>query len=155
MVTKTALVLAALLLSQGLFATASAQATAPAETRVALVIGNGAYPSVPLKNPVNDARDLSEALKGLGFSVTLVTDADLTSMSRAIRDFGNAIKRPDAVALFYYSGHGVQYQGANYLIPAKADIQAQDELSFSAVNADQVYAKMESSGDRMNIVILG
>jgi hypothetical protein len=136
---------------------ASPQDTAPkavTESRVALVIGNSTYPNVPLKNPANDARDLADALKGLGFSVTLVIDGDLAAMSRAIRDFGNAIKKPDAVALFYFSGHGVQYRGANYLIPAKADIQDADELSFSAVNADQVYAKMESSGDRTNIVIL-
>jgi hypothetical protein len=78
------------------------------ETRVALVVGNGAYSNVPLKNPVNDARDLATALKGLGFSVTLLVDGDMPAMSRAIRDFGNAIKRPDAVALFYYSGHGIQ-----------------------------------------------
>ncbi len=75
-------------------------------------------------------------------------------MTKAVRDFGNAIKRPDAVALFYYSGHGVQYKGANYLIPAKSDIQDPDELAFAAINAEQVYAKMESSGDRTNIVIL-
>jgi hypothetical protein len=133
---------------------APAQDAFPQETRIALVIGNGAYENVPLKNPANDARDLSAALKGLGFSVTLVVDADLGTMSRAIRDFGNAIKRPDAVALFYYSGHGVQYRGANYLVPAKSDIQDPDELSFSAINADQVYAKMESAGDKTNIVIL-
>lgn len=125
-----------------------------AEARLALVIGNGSYPNVPLKNPPNDAADLAEALEGLGFSVTLVVDGDLAAMNRAIRDFGNAIKRPDAVALFYYSGHGVQYRGTNYLIPARADIQEADELPYSAVNAEQVYAKMESAGARTNIIVL-
>jgi hypothetical protein len=143
-------VIVALVVAQGI----AAQTAVDSETRIALVVGNGAYANVPLKNPVNDARDLAAALKGLGFSVTLVIDGDLPAMSRAIRDFGNAIKRPDAVALFYYSGHGVQYHGANYLIPAKSDIRDADELSFSAVNADLVYAKMESSGDKTNIVIL-
>lgn len=152
--TKTAIVALVSLLFASALSAQAAPSAALGEARVALVIGNGAYPNVPLKNPVNDAHDLAGALKGLGFSVTLVTDGDLAAMSRAIRDFGNAIKRPDAVALFYYSGHGVQYQGANYLVPARSDIQSQDELSFSAVNADQVYAKMESSGDRTNIVIL-
>jgi hypothetical protein len=125
-----------------------------AESRIALVIGNGSYPNVPLKNPVNDARDLASSLKGLGFEVSLVVDGDMAAMTKAVREFGNAIKRPDAVALFYYSGHGIQYKGANYLIPAKADIQDPDELAFAAVNAEQVYAKMESSGDKTNIVIL-
>jgi hypothetical protein len=145
-----AFALVALLFIPSLFAQTAPQA----ETRIALVIGNGSYANVPLKNPVNDAQDLARALTGLGFSVSLLTDADLPAMSRAVRDFGNAIKRPDAVALFYYSGHGLQYRGANYLIPAKSDIQDPDELSFSAVNADLVYAKMESSGDKTNIVIL-
>gem|GEM_PF-2013579 len=141
-------------LSVGAALPAVAQDAQEKEARIALVIGNGSYANVPLKNPSNDARDVSEALKGLGFSVTLVLDGDLAAMSRAVRDFGNAIKRPDAVALFYYSGHGVQYRGANYLIPAKSDIQDPDELAFAAVNAEQVYAKMESSGDKTNIVVL-
>jgi hypothetical protein len=149
----SALILAATLLA-GAALGAAAQDAAGKESRIALVIGNGSYSNVPLKNPANDARDLSDALKGLGFSVTLIVDGDLASMSRAIRDFGNAIRRPDAVALFYYSGHGVQYRGANYLVPAKSDIQDPDELAFSAINAEQVYAKMESSGDKTNIVIL-
>ena len=124
------------------------------ETRIALVIGNGSYLNLPLKNPANDAKDVAAKLAELGFSVFAVIDGDLLAMNRAIRDFGNAIKRPDAVALFYYSGHGVQYRGANYLIPAKSDIQAPDELAFSAVNAELVYAKMESAGNKTNIVIL-
>jgi len=124
------------------------------EARFALVIGNGAYSNAPLKNSTNDARDIAAALQKVGFSVTLLVDADFAAMNRAVRDFGNAIRRPDAVALFYFSGHGVQYRGANYLVPAKADIQDADELSYLALNAEQVYAKMESAGARTNIVIL-
>jgi hypothetical protein len=132
-----------------------AQDSAPTgETRIALVIGNGDYANVPLKNPANDATDMAAALKTIGSSVTLVVDGDFAAMNRAVRDFGNSIKRQDAVALFYYSGHGVQYQGANYLIPAHADIQSADELPYSAVNAEQVYAKMEASGARTNLIIL-
>ncbi|MFH2113184.1 MAG: caspase family protein [Spirochaetota bacterium] len=133
----------------------NAQAQDPnAEIRLALIKGNGEYPNIPLKNPVNDARDLASALGNMGFAVNLVTDGDLAQMSRAIRDFGNSIRRPDAVALFYYSGHGVQFRGANYLIPARADILESDELPFMAINVDQVYAKMDSAGSRMNIIIL-
>ena len=144
-------ILMGLLFFPGLLA---AQSPAPSEARIALVIGNAAYLNVPLKNPANDARDIAAALQKIGFTVTLLVDADLGAMNRAIRDFGNAIKRQDAVALFYFSGHGVQYQGANYLIPARADIQSADELAYAAVNAEQVYAKMESSGARTNIIIL-
>jgi len=148
------LALLVMLASFSAFSQDAAQPVPPTERRIALVIGNSSYPNVPLKNPVNDARDLNSALKGLGFEVTLVADGDMATMSKAVRDFGLAIRKPEVVALFYYSGHGVQYRGANYLIPAKADIQDPDELAYSAVNAEQVYAKMESSGDKMNIVIL-
>jgi hypothetical protein len=128
--------------------------SADAETRIALIIGNGDYANVPLKNPANDARDLAESLTGLGFQVSLVVDGDIIEMNRAIRDFGYAIKRPDAIALFYYSGHGVQYRGANYLIPAGSDIREADELPYAAINAEQVFAKMESAGARTNIIVL-
>jgi hypothetical protein len=73
--------------------------SASTDTRLALVIGNGIYPNVPLKNTTNDARDMSAALQRLGFSVSLVIDGDLAAMNRAVRDFGNAIKGKDAVAL--------------------------------------------------------
>jgi hypothetical protein len=137
------------------FSQAAPAPTAPqSETRFALVIGNGNYANVPLKNPGNDARDVAKALGTLGFTVTLVVDGDMAAMVRAVREFGNAIRRPDAVALFYYSGHGVQYRGANYLIPSRADIVDPDELSFAALNVEQVYAKMESAGDKTNIIIL-
>jgi len=143
----------ALLAAPAAFAQGSAPGT-KSEARIALVIGNGDYANVPLDNPANDARDLSEALAEVGFDVSLVVDGDVAEMNRAIRDFGYAIKRPDAIALFYYSGHGVQYRGANYLIPAHSDIREADELPYAAINAEQVFAKMESAGAKTNIIIL-
>jgi hypothetical protein len=133
---------------------AQAQTSEPAETRVALVIGNGDYRNVPLKNPANDAQDIAGSLKTLGFTVSLAVDSDLAGMMRAIRDFGNSIRDKNTVALFYYSGHGVQYQGANYLIPSKSDIQESDELPYLSVNADFILSKMQAAGDKLNIVIL-
>ena len=64
-----------------------------AERRTALVIGNSAYKSAPLKNPVNDARDMAAALKGLGFEVKLLTDASHQSMEAAVREFGLGLRR--------------------------------------------------------------
>ncbi|MBN2875780.1 MAG: SUMF1/EgtB/PvdO family nonheme iron enzyme [Spirochaetales bacterium] len=126
-----------------------------AEKRVALVIGNGAYKtSTTLKNPPADAADVSVALKSAGFTVTTLIDAKRETMEKAVRNFGNMLKDPDAVGLFYYSGHGAQVDGANYLLPVDADIQAQDELAYKAVNAEQVLAKMRSAGNRLNIVVL-
>ncbi len=125
------------------------------EKRVALVIGNGAYESnARLKNPASDAADIATALKASGFTVTSLVDADRVAMEKAVRDFGNALKESEAVGLFYYSGHGVQVEGSNYLLPVDADIQEPDELAYKAMNAELVLAKMRSAGNRLNIVIL-
>ena len=127
---------------------------APArEHRIALIIGNGRYASSPLLNPVNDARAMSKALRTMGFSVTLLEDANMKQMSDAARDFGDGLQR-GGVGLFYYAGHGMQIKGRNYLIPVGADIQREDEVSFNAFDAALLLEKMEAARSRVNIVIL-
>jgi uncharacterized caspase-like protein len=121
--------------------------------RTALVIGNGAYASAPLRNPVRDARAMARALAETGFSVTLLEDASQSGMRRAIRDFGDQLAR-GGIGLFYYSGHGMQVRARNYLIPVKADIQREDEVEDQAVDANLVVAKMESARNSLNIIVL-
>jgi uncharacterized caspase-like protein len=122
--------------------------------RLALVIGNGAYREAPkLGNPVNDARDMAAALERVGFTVTLLTDAAHRRMEEAIDAFGLAL-RPEDVGLFYYSGHGVQVRGENYLIPVDANPKRATVLKFEAVNAARVLGMMEAAGNRLNLVIL-
>src|SRR5690348_15116451 len=90
---------------------------AHAERRVALVIGNGGYTAVPaLSNPPNDARDVGATLKGLGFDVETVIDADNAALDRAVQAFGRRANGA-AIALLFYSGHGMQVDGENYLLP--------------------------------------
>ncbi len=124
-----------------------------AQERLALVIGNSAYTSNPLKNPVNDAADMSAVLTELGFSVTTLVDADKRQTIQAVRDFGNSLNR-DSTGLFYYSGHGAQVSGQNYIIPVDADIQSQDELEYFGVPVDLLMSKMEQSRNQKNIIIL-
>ena len=108
-----------------------------------------------MRNPTNDARDMSEALKELGFKVTTLIDAGYREMYEAIRDFGMEVARyRDGVGLFYYAGHGMQVGGVNYLIPVGSDIEAEDEVRFQSIDAGLVLSKMESAGNRTNIVIL-
>lgn len=121
--------------------------------RVALVIGNADYKSSSLQNPVNDARDISQVLREFGFSVTTKLNCSHREMTEAIREFGNELVR-GGVGLFYYSGHGMQVGGRNYLIPVDADIQSEDEVKYFTVDAGLVLSKMESAGNRTNIVIL-
>jgi uncharacterized caspase-like protein len=122
--------------------------------RLALVIGNGVYREAPkLANPVNDARAMAAALERVGFRVTLLTDGSHRRMEEAIDTFGLAL-RPEDVGLFYYSGHGVQVRGENYLIPVDANPKAATVLKFEALNAARVLGMMEAAGNRLNLVIL-
>jgi hypothetical protein len=134
---------------------AQQEAVAPAarETRIALVIGNGAYREVPLRNPAHDAQAMAKALQGCGFQVQVLVDASLQQMEAALRTFGQKLKA-GGVGLFFYAGHGLQVKGANYLIPVGADIGDEDEVRFKALDANAVLAKMESAGNGLNLMVL-
>lgn len=123
------------------------------ERRIALVIGNSAYEASPLKNPVNDARDMAATLRQLGFEVQEGIDLTQREMRQMIREFGQKLKS-GGVGLFYYAGHGVQLKGQNYLIPLKVDIQSEADVEDLAVSADLVLNLMDEAGNRLNIVIL-
>lgn len=123
------------------------------ERRVALVIGNGNYKEAPLRNPVNDARDMASALKQVGFEVTHGENLSQNEMKRNIRAFGDQI-RNGGVGLFYYAGHGSQINGVNYLIPVNAVITKAEEVEYESVDVGLVLAQMESANNRLNIVIL-
>lgn len=128
-------------------------ATAIAEQRIALVIGNSQYKDSPLPNPVNDARAISKALTEAGFKVVKKENIGQKEMQIALRDFGDALKA-GGVGLFYYAGHGMQVKGRNFLIPVDAQIQREDEVAYNSVDANQVLDKMEAASNRLNIVIL-
>ena len=121
--------------------------------QVALVIGNSRYASSPLKNPAADARAVSQRLTALGFQTDIVLDADRRQLASAIDRFTAGLRTGD-VALFYYSGHGAQLDGENYLIPVDYTGQAETDLHYDSYPAAKVQERMERSGSRLNIVIL-
>ncbi len=123
------------------------------ESRIALVIGNGAYKSSPLANPLNDANNVADALRKLGFSVELEINADQRVMEDSIRAFGKKL-RSGGIGLFYFAGHGMQVQGRNYLIPIDANIETESEIKYEAVSAGRVLGQMEDAKNGMNIIIL-
>lgn len=128
-----------------------------AEERIALVIGNSAYSSVtPLDNAENDAVLMAEALTGVGFDVTLVTNAVQNDLKAVVADFGSRLRAsgPDTVGLFYYAGHGVQSFGSNYLLPTDAALTDAADLDLVALEAASVLRQMASARNRTNIVIL-
>ena len=128
--------------------------TAAAQPRVALVIGNAAYEKSPLTNPAKDAKDMATELTRLGFRVIIITDADRRQMIQAIQEFGKGL-HDGSVALFYYSGHGMQYHGNNYLIPLKTAIAGEADIEFETVDANRVLAQMATANSNgVNLVIL-
>ncbi len=123
------------------------------ERKTALIIGNGNYKNGPLKNAVNDALDIAAALSGKGFKVILKQNASKQEMRNGIREFGAEIAQ-GGVGLFYYSGHGIQVDGTNYLVPIDADVQMKAEVEEECINATQVLRVMEFSDNRINVIIL-
>ena len=126
---------------------------AATQQRTALVIGNGAYGSGNLANPVNDAADMAGALKRLGFEVILKKNIRHRDMEEVIEDFGNRLKR-GGVGLFYYAGHGIQINGVNYLIPIGAKIKKESDVKFEAVDANRILDEMGNANNGLNIIIL-
>lgn len=132
----------------------SATDCAAQQKRLALLIGNSAYKKLgALKNPVNDVAAMNRALKKSGFDVMVVKNADRATMGRAIDEFGRKLRNYQ-VGLFYFSGHGLQVDGINYLCPLYMSVQGQSDVQYEAVDAGKVLAKMEDAGNPMNIVIL-
>jgi hypothetical protein len=123
------------------------------QPKFALVIGNANYEEGQLENPVNDATDMTEALREIGFEVTLLQNQDLRSMENAIAVFSQQLRK-GGVGVFYYAGHGVQVQGENYLIPLKAQLQNEKDARYEAVALGKVLNAMEGARNQVNIVII-
>jgi formylglycine-generating enzyme required for sulfatase activity len=128
-------------------------AQAQGNQRVALLIGNSSYSTAPLRNPPNDVREMEAALQAVGFKVQTVLNANQNQMKRAVRDFGNLAQGAD-VAFFYYSGHGTQANGENYLLPLGATIEKEADYEVEAVSANALMRQLASARPKAAIVVL-
>jgi uncharacterized caspase-like protein len=113
--------------------------------RKALLIGNGKYQYAALRNPENDAGDLSNVLKDLGFQVETIINGNKNEMKNAIHSFARRISRDD-VAFFFYAGHAVQMNNENYLLPVG------DSAEEGAVKLTDVINALKNSD--ISIVVL-
>ncbi|MGY4155448.1 hypothetical protein ACVINW_001290 [Bradyrhizobium sp. USDA 4461] len=121
--------------------------------RVALVIGNGAYKSVPaLSNPPTDAGDIAAALKRLGFAVTLITNGSFDEMRRGLIAFGHNAAGADMAAV-YFAGHGMEINGDNWLIPVDAELKRDTDAANEAISLQSVMLQVSSTGS-LGLVIL-
>ena len=134
----------------------AATAASAASGRDALVIGNAAYEDQPpLVNTLNDARDMAAKLEELGFAVTKVENADRRALTRAVNDFIRRVRGSDGVALVYYSGHGLQANGRNYLLPVDAQIHDQLDIPTEGLAMERLLAGLDGRGDQaVNLLIL-
>jgi hypothetical protein len=126
---------------------------ASAAERVALLIGNNNYATTPLRNAVNDAKDLGDALKELGFHVIVRENASRRDMIEAIREFDKALEGAQA-ALFFYAGHAMQFKDRNYLIPIDSAMGTEEDVTFFSVEVAQIFDRMDRARTRFNFIIL-
>ncbi|MGE0675200.1 MAG: caspase family protein [Methylibium sp.] len=142
--------IAALVLTTG-----AVSAQAPVDVRVALVIGNAAYPGpAALVNPVNDARAMSATLKTLGFTVVDLKDASLSQMSQAVAQVRQSLAGKKGIGVLYYAGHGLQVDFRNFMVPVDAQLGSAADVPRQTVDVSQVIDAFREAGNRMNILVL-
>ena len=140
--------------------------------RLALLVGNADYPGAGLVNPLRDVALLGEVLASLGFDVTTITDADKSELDGVIQSFAAQLEQAgaDAVAFFYFAGHGAQDGSINYLLPIDVKLPARlasadralalaldpapRELRDRAVALDQVIANLARHQRKANVIVL-
>lgn len=126
--------------------------------RIALVVGNNKYDGglEPLNNAVSDAELISGQLRDAGFDVYRVPNAGSSELSAAVEDFTDRLKQagPGAVGLFYFAGHGLQYEGTNYLLPTDVSVEDPADISDKGYDAVRVLWAMQDGGARTMILIL-
>ena len=125
----------------------------PQENRVALVIGNSIYKNSPLKNPVNDARDMASKLRGLGFTVIERNNLVVKQIGSTLREFRSKLT-PGSVALVYYAGHGLQIKGDNYFPTVDADIAGEEDVPNQSLAMRQIMDLLGDAKTRLNLVFL-
>ena len=131
--------------------------SASAESRLALVIGQSAYRSVPaLPNPANDAKAVTQLLTDSGFEVSTAADLSQGQMREAVSDFAGkvAAKGADTVALVFYAGHGLQIDGENFLVPIDIDPKREADIPIQAVRLNDILNTLTSVPSKMRILML-
>ncbi|QEL22722.1 hypothetical protein FQV39_09205 [Bosea sp. F3-2] len=128
----------------------------PSEKRIALVIGNSAYPDGALQTPANDAGLIAQTLQAAGFDVVGARDLDTATLRSALREFLDkaSASGPDTVAVVYYAGHGLQFEGENYLVPVDARIARDADVPLAAIRLTDLVKPLATLPLKARIVVL-
>jgi hypothetical protein len=122
--------------------------------RLALVIGNDNYSSMPrLNNAVNDAKSMTDALRQANFEVMSYNNLDKRRMEEVLRNFTGKLGRDD-VGLFYFSGHGIQADNRNFLIPVSENVKKTSEVPYEGIDVNRVMDNLKDAKNALNIVVL-
>jgi uncharacterized caspase-like protein len=126
------------------------------EKRVALVIGNGAYQAGPLSTPANDAGLIAQTLQAAGFDVVGARDLDTTTLRSSFREFLDKVgtSGSDTVAVVYFAGHAVQFEGENYLVPVDARFARDSDVPIEAFRLSDLTRPLATMPLKARIVIL-
>ena len=140
-----------------LFAPLCAFADTPTqEKRIAVVIGNGAYPSDALATAANDAGLIAQTLQAAGFDVVGARDLDGATLRATLREFSDkaAASGPDTVAMVYFAGYGVQFEGENYLVPIDARMTRDADVPIEGVRVSDFTKSLAALPLKARIIVL-
>ncbi|MGO7211318.1 caspase family protein [Rhizobium ruizarguesonis] len=144
------LIVAAMLLSIG---TAFAAVTEVSGRRVALVIGNSVYKTLPsLPNPANDVEEVASTLRAAGFDVTIGVNVDRIGLEDTVRRFLRSTSNAEA-GLIYYSGHGIQVGGQNFLVPVDATLETPYDVETQTMPLDLILNHLKQNS-RVQLIFL-
>ena len=132
-----------------------AKVEASRQRRIALVIGNGRYPEIPLNNPEHDARLVAQTLRSLGFEVGEYLNLNVRDFKRVLREFARRMDDDQVASVFYYAGHGVQIGGRNYLLPVDIALRDEAEVRDEAIDLHEaLLAHVDRVRPRARIFII-
>lgn len=128
----------------------------PVGQRIALVIGNAAYAKGPLKTPLADASLIASALNSVGFDIVEGADLSQADLRARFRDFLDKVQAagPGAVALVYFAGYGLEYEGENYLVPVDARLDRETDILIDAIRVSDLVRPLAGSPGRARVVVV-
>src|SRR5258707_4149932 len=129
---------------------------AAAQQRIALVIGNAAYPKGPLATSLADGGLVAEALTSVGFEIVEGADVNQADLRKVFRDFLEKVQAagPDTIAFVYYSGYGIEFEGENYLVPVDARLDRASDVPIETVRLFDLLRPLADAPGAAKIVVL-